>query len=56
MFKKELTSEPKVYYNGNKTIIRHCKNVIAICEDGDIYTYCRTCKKWVKVNIKNQLK
>lgn len=50
MPKKQLTKEPKVYYNDGKTLIKHCKNVIAICENGDIFVHCRHCKQWIKVN------
>ena len=51
MPKKELTKEPKVYYNGTRTY-RHCGQNIAFLnkEDGCFYVQCRKCKKWVKLN------
>lgn len=54
MLKKELTKQPNVYYNGSTTIVKHCKNIIAINEDGNIYVHCRKCKQWVKVNNLNK--
>lgn len=48
--KKELTKQPKVYYNSSKTY-RHCGQNIAFKSDGCIYVHCRKCKQWVKINI-----
>ena len=50
--KKELTKQPKVYYNSSKTY-RHCGQNIAFLnnEDGCIYVQCRKCRKWIKINI-----
>lgn len=51
MPKKELTKEPKVYYNGSIPI-KHCGKMMAFSLDGMIYIQCRKCKKWVKLDIK----
>lgn len=48
--KKKLTNKPKVYYNGSTKIVKHCNNVIAIDDHGEIYVHCRRCKQWIKVN------
>ena len=50
MRKKQLTKEPKVFYNGSKTIVKHCGNVIAICDNGEILVHCRHCRQWINVN------
>lgn len=50
--KKLLTKEPKIFYNSSKTF-RHCGQNIAFLnnDDNGVYVQCRTCKKWVKLNI-----
>lgn len=47
---KELTKQPKVYYNGGIPI-RHCGNTMAFTQNGKLYIHCLTCKKWVEVKL-----
>ena len=46
---KMLTDTPDIFYNGSMKIYKHCKNIVAMDEDGIIYVHCRHCKRWVKI-------
>lgn len=48
--KKELTKRPKVYYNGSIPI-KHCGKVVAFTQGDKIFIHCRTCKKWVEIEL-----
>ena len=53
--KKELTKQPKVYYNGSIPI-KHCGRVIGFVIDDKAYFRCRECGRWVEIKIKDYLK
>lgn len=53
--KKELTKQPKVYYNGSIPI-KHCGRVMAFRLGEKVYISCRKCGKWVGIEINNNVK